>query len=119
MSAKGVNSPGIKQLLEAEARAAELVKQARNNKVRRLKQAQDDAVAEINNFKAQKEAEFKNRLTQNSSSGDDQSAKIDLDTKQKLAALETSVAKSKETVIKMLLDITCKVEPRVHINYKA
>ncbi len=39
MAAKGVNSPGIKQLLEAEARAAELIKQARNSESCRAERA--------------------------------------------------------------------------------
>lgn len=30
MAARGVNTPGVKKLLEAEARAAETVKKARN-----------------------------------------------------------------------------------------
>lgn len=78
MANRGVNTPGVKKLLEAEARAAEMVKKARNRtiwpvffgylpfveKQQRLKQARDEAEAEIAAYRAQREQEFQRKQHQ-------------------------------------------------------
>ncbi|KAL1789600.1 V-type proton ATPase subunit G 1 [Sigmodon hispidus] len=52
-------SQGIQQLLQAEKRAAENVSEARKQKNRRLKQAKEEAQAEIEQYRLQREKEFK------------------------------------------------------------
>ncbi|CAI9174698.1 unnamed protein product [Rangifer tarandus platyrhynchus] len=54
-------SQGIQQLLQAEKRAAEKVSDGRKRKSRRLKQAKEEAQAESEQYRLQREKEFKNR----------------------------------------------------------
>ena len=49
-------SQGIQQLLAAERRAAEKTAEARKRKNRRMKQAKDEAMVEIEKYKAEREA---------------------------------------------------------------
>ncbi|MBN3272414.1 VATG1 ATPase, partial [Polyodon spathula] len=54
-------SQGIQQLLQAEKRAADKVAEARKRKNRRLKQAKEEAQAEIEQYRLQREKEFKTK----------------------------------------------------------
>eukprot|EP00047_Mylnosiga_fluctuans_P001390 m.220082 g.220082 ORF g.220082 m.220082 type:complete len:124 (-) comp10305_c0_seq1:638-1009(-) len=116
---RGVNTPGVKKLLEAEAKAAELVKKARNQKQVRMKQARDEAEAEINAYRSQREQEFQRKQTANAGNTGDVAAKIKKDTEVKLSDLEKSVTDNKQQVIQKLLDIVCQVDPQLHINFAA
>lgn len=49
---------GLKRLLEAEAKANEIVKQAKKDRLIKLKRAKEEAEIEIEKFKAEKQAEF-------------------------------------------------------------
>jgi UDP-N-acetylglucosamine:LPS N-acetylglucosamine transferase len=53
------SSQGIQQLLAAEKNAAEVIEKARRNKNARLKQAKDEAEAEIARFRDDQERKFK------------------------------------------------------------
>eukprot|EP00045_Choanoeca_perplexa_P000388 m.14331 g.14331 ORF g.14331 m.14331 type:complete len:122 (+) comp10258_c0_seq1:723-1088(+) len=117
MAQRGVNSKGVKALLEAEAKAAEMVKVARNEKVQKMKQAQKLAADEIERFKTQKQAEFTSQATTNEGTGNVDSVQIQKDTDEKLKALEVSVKENQEAVIKTLLDIVVKVDMVIHENY--
>eukprot|EP00730_Choanoeca_flexa_P001903 TRINITY_DN10832_c1_g1_i2.p1 TRINITY_DN10832_c1_g1~~TRINITY_DN10832_c1_g1_i2.p1 ORF type:complete len:121 (+),score=46.02 TRINITY_DN10832_c1_g1_i2:462-824(+) len=119
MAQRGVNSKGVKALLEAEAKAAEKVKRARNEKVQKMKQAKQLAAEEIEKFKASKQSEFDSQATANVGTGNDDSAQIQKDTEAKLKGLQESVSSNQEDVISKLLDIVCKVDVVVHENYVA
>ncbi|KAF9245241.1 H+-ATPase G subunit-domain-containing protein [Melanogaster broomeanus] len=53
------HSQGIQTLLEAEKEAAKIVQQARQYRVQRLKDARSEASKEIEEYRREKEAEFK------------------------------------------------------------
>eukprot|EP00048_Salpingoeca_helianthica_P001846 m.52153 g.52153 ORF g.52153 m.52153 type:complete len:123 (+) comp11758_c0_seq1:5677-6045(+) len=113
----GVNTPGVKKLLEAEARAAETVKRARNQKALRIKQAREEAEAEINAYRAQREAEFQRNQRQHAGNTDDVAQRIQRETDEKIKAMEKRVADNQEEVIQTLLKLVCTVEPRLHENF--
>ncbi|XP_055522227.1 V-type proton ATPase subunit G 3-like [Leucoraja erinacea] len=55
------HSQGIHQLLQAEKRAKEKLEEAKKRKGRRLKQAKSEAQAEIDQYRLQREREFKHK----------------------------------------------------------
>ena len=55
---------GLKKLLEAEAKANEIVKQAKKERLLKLKKAKEEAEIEINIFKNQKQEDFE-KLSKN------------------------------------------------------
>ncbi|XP_033729601.1 V-type proton ATPase subunit G 1-like [Pecten maximus] len=109
-------STGIQQLLKAEKTAAEKVAEARKRKNRRLKQAKEEAQAEIDAYKAQREKQYKRYEQSVLGSRGDMESKIDQSTKQKIQEISMGVAKNKERAIKELLDLVLSIEPQVHRN---
>ena len=75
---------GIQQLLTAEKRAAEKVSEARKRKNRRLKQAKEEAQAEIEKYKAERETIFKGNESKFAGSKGDVAAQIDADAKARI-----------------------------------
>lgn len=118
MASSGTRSAGIQQLLAAEKKADERISRARTQKANRLKQAHADAKAEVEAYRAQRESEFQAKLQAHGDSTSSESTQLKADTDLKLAALKTNVAKSRDEVIKTLLEIVSKVEPTVHQNFK-
>merc|ERR1719498_1436421 len=116
MADRGVQSRGVKQLIDAETRAKELVKQARNEKILRMKQAKKEAVDEIERYRAQKQQEFDAEGVKNTGSSTQDSERIQADTAEKLKAMKTSVEANRSKVLEILMDSVCKVETRVHEN---
>ena len=116
-----------------------------SGKALRLKQAKQEAEADIKAYADQcerqfraKEAQvseanpllfpsaFQNRrcslnLTdyQHDGQSDDAVVRIGLDKASKLKTLEANVSANKAEVIAKLLEISMQVEPRVHVNYRA
>ena len=95
---------GVLRLLAAEKLAAEKVSEARRRKARRLKQAKDEAEAEVNaykvgekeimslslirtricRFQSEREREYLDYETRNAGSQDDVALRIEEDTKKKV-----------------------------------
>ncbi|OWF35825.1 V-type proton ATPase subunit G 1-like [Mizuhopecten yessoensis] len=109
-------STGIQQLLKAEKTAADKVAEARKRKNRRLKQAKEEAQAEIDNYKAQREKQYKRYEQSVLGSRGDMETKIDINTKQKIEEISAGVKKNKEQAIKELLDLVLEIKPLVHKN---
>ena len=110
---------GIQQLLTAEKRAAEKVSEARKRKNRRLKQAKEEAQAEIEKYKAERETIFKSNESKFAGSKGDVAAQIDADAKARIAAMDSSVSSNKSAVLSGLIEDVCNIEPKVHKNYRA
>ena len=110
---------GIQQLLTAEKRAAEKVSEARKRKNRRLKQAKEEAQAEIEKYKAERETIFKSNESKFAGSKGDVAAQIDADAKARIAAMDSSVSANKAAVLNGLIEDVCNIEPKVHKNYRA
>uniref|UniRef100_A0A8C8VFT1 V-type proton ATPase subunit G n=1 Tax=Pelusios castaneus TaxID=367368 RepID=A0A8C8VFT1_9SAUR len=54
-------SQGIQQLLQAEKRAKDKLEDAKKRKGKRLKQAKEEATAEIDHYRLQREREFRHK----------------------------------------------------------
>jgi V-type H+-transporting ATPase subunit G len=109
---------GIQQLLAAEKIAAEKVSEARKRKNRRLKQAKEEAQAEIEKYKTEREHQFKDRETKFLGSRGDAAARIEADTNNKVSAMNKSVADNKQRVIDAIINTTCDILPQVHKNFR-
>jgi len=95
------------------------VAEARRKKARKLKQAKDEAVAEIEKFRLDREKMFREYEKLHMGSRDDIASKIELETRAKLDAMNKKVVAAKDRVIDELLKkVLHQVEPKLHRNYK-
>ena len=92
--------------------------EARKRKNRRLKQAKEEAQAEIEKYKQEREIAFRENEAKHQGSKWDIAARIEADTQVKLEAMNRSVAASKEKVIDSLIALVCDIKPQVHKNYR-
>ncbi|RWS31392.1 V-type proton ATPase subunit G-like protein [Leptotrombidium deliense] len=110
---------GIQQLLLAEKKAAEKVNEARKRKQKRLKQAKDEAAAEIEKFRSEREAAFLEYEKKHMGSRDDIAVRIENETRAKFDAMNKTVALTKDKVIGELLErIIYDVKPELHKNLR-
>ncbi|XP_050305709.1 V-type proton ATPase subunit G [Anthonomus grandis grandis] len=109
---------GIQQLLAAEKRAAEKVSEARKRKARRLKQAKDEAQEEIEKYRKERERQFREFETKHMGSKEDVAAKIDADTKLRIAEMNQLVTGQKLAVINEILALVYDIKPEIHKNYR-
>nr|ADK34013.2 vacuolar H ATPase [Prionchulus punctatus]ADK34014.1 vacuolar H ATPase [Prionchulus punctatus] len=109
---------GIQQLLAAEKKAAEKINEARKRKAKRLKQANDEAKAEIEKCRQDRERQFREYETKHLGSKDDIQQRIENDTRQNLERMQQSVNVNKEKVIQQLLELVCDVQPKIHHNLR-
>ena len=110
-------SHGIQQLLGAEKKAADLVADARKRKTKRLKQAKEEAISEIEQFRNEREAMF--REAQQARIGQDDFQKhITEDNNAKLLLVEKQVKANKEAVVKRILELVYDISPKLHENFR-
>lgn len=94
---------GIQRLLAAEHEAQAIVQRARQAKAARLKQAKDEADAEVASYKAEREAEFKRKVAADSSSSQDNVVRLGEESSRAVAAIQASIAQKKGDVLDLLL----------------
>ncbi|XP_069098445.1 V-type proton ATPase subunit G 2-like [Pleurodeles waltl] len=112
-------SQGIHQLLQAEKRAAEKVAEARKHKgpssgkARRLKQAKEEAQAEIGQYRLEREKEF--QLVQHKVMGSqgNLSTEVEQQTRKKIQTMRASHQRNKERVLRQLLTHVCDIKPEI------
>lgn len=109
---------GIQQLLGAEKRAAERIGEARKRKARRMKQAKDEAMVEIERYKVEREAAFREKEGKQAGNKEEILVKIEADTSVKIAAMARSVEEGKAKVLQDLIQKVCDIQPQVHQNYR-
>ncbi|XP_054834256.1 V-type proton ATPase subunit G 2 isoform X2 [Eublepharis macularius] len=115
---------GIQQLLQAEKRAAEKVAEARKRepripgKARRLKQAKEEAQAEIEQYRLEREREFQHKQQAALGSQGNLSAEVEAQTRKKLQAMQGGQARGKDRVLRQLLTHVWDVQPQLHLNYR-
>ncbi|XP_055966812.1 V-type proton ATPase subunit G 3 isoform X1 [Sorex fumeus] len=121
-------SQGIHQLLQAEKRAKDKLEEAKkknhdspyfSGKVKRLKQAKEEAMAEIDQYRMEKDKEFRLKQSKIMGSQSNLSEEIEEQTRGKIKELNGSYNKYMEEVMKQLLNIVCDVKPEIHLNYRA
>jgi len=110
-------SQGIQQLLAAEKKAAELVGEARKRKTKRLKQAKEEAIQEIEQYKQECEAKFKEKQGNEQGALDFQK-KINEDTVLRMGEMGEMVGMHKDQVILRILDLVYDIQPGLHENYR-
>ncbi|GJE90983.1 V-type proton ATPase subunit G [Phanerochaete sordida] len=109
-------SQSIQTLLEAEKEAAKVVQQARDYRVKKLKDARTQAQKEIDEYRKFKEDEFK--AFEASHAGNTQTVQvaIDKETEVQKAEIAAQYAQSKDAVVKKLLDRVTLITPELHRN---
>ncbi|XP_006012346.1 V-type proton ATPase subunit G 3 [Latimeria chalumnae] len=111
-------SQGIQHLLQAEKRAKEKLDEAKKRKGKRLKQAKDEAMAEIDQYRLQRENEFRHKQASILGSQGNLSAKVEEQSTAKSQTLTSTFHLNKEKVIQGLLDMVYNIKPEVHCNFR-
>ncbi|XP_050642731.1 V-type proton ATPase subunit G 1-like [Macaca thibetana thibetana] len=111
-------SQGIQQPLLAEKRAAEKVSEARERKNRRLKQAKEAAQAEIEQYRLQREKEFKAKEAAALGSHGSCRTEVEEETQEKMTILHTCFQQNRDEVLDNLLAFVCDIRPESHENYR-
>jgi len=110
-------SQGIQQLLAAEKKAADLVADARKRKTKRLKQAKEEAAAEIEQFRNECEKKFKEKQASEMGQEDFQKRITD-ETGQRLEEMASQIQTNKGAVIDRMLDLVYDINPELHENFR-
>nr|XP_042134996.1 V-type proton ATPase subunit G 1-like [Peromyscus maniculatus bairdii] len=108
---------GIQQLLQAEKRAAEKVSEAGKRKNRRLKQAKEEAQAEIEQYRLQRE-EFKAKEAAALGSHGSCSSEVEKETQEKMTVLQNYFHQNRDEVLDNPLAFVCDIRPEIHENYR-
>ncbi|XP_067829996.1 V-type proton ATPase subunit G 2-like isoform X1 [Heptranchias perlo] len=117
-------SQGIQQLLHAEKRAAEKVAEARkptvlvSGKARRLRQAKEEAQGEIEQYRLEREKDFRHKQEAVMGSQGNLAAEVEQQTRQKIQAMQANHHRNKEKVLRQLLMLVCDIKPEIHHNYR-
>ncbi|ELR55336.1 V-type proton ATPase subunit G 3 [Bos mutus] len=117
-------SQGIHQLLQAEKRAKDKLEEAKKSKslpfrkVRQLRQAKEEAMAETDQYRMQRDEEFRQKQAKIMGSQSNVLEEIEVQTLGKIKELNASYSMSMEGVINELLSIVCDVKPEIHVNYR-
>uniref|UniRef100_A0A1I7ZCE5 V-type proton ATPase subunit G n=1 Tax=Steinernema glaseri TaxID=37863 RepID=A0A1I7ZCE5_9BILA len=108
---------GIHQLLKAEKKAGDQINDAKRRKQIRLKQARQEALAEIELFREECEKKFEDFQRTHTDSSEDIEKNIQSDTEATLRAMEKTVADNKDKVLEHLLNLTCDFsDEHVHLH---
>ncbi|XP_061486549.1 V-type proton ATPase subunit G 3 isoform X1 [Rhineura floridana] len=121
-------SQGIQQLLQAEKRAKDKLEEAKKTAVigshavlsgkgKRLKQAKEEATAEIDHYRLQREKDFRHKQSNIMGSQGNLSTKIDEETVAKIQDHNSNYHKNMERVMGRLLDEVYGISPELHPNY--
>ncbi len=70
-------------------------------------------------YKSEREKQFRDHEARYAGSKGDIAAQIDMDTKNRIAGMNTSVGANKNKVIGDLINAVSNIDPRVHVNYRA
>lgn len=93
----------IQTLLEAEEQAKKAIESARQERDVRLKQAASEAEAEIIDYRAQKDAEYKAQKQKYAGTSEEVSLKIALESKQNIKKTINEAESNKLAVVNMLV----------------
>uniref|UniRef100_A0A8C5K995 V-type proton ATPase subunit G n=1 Tax=Jaculus jaculus TaxID=51337 RepID=A0A8C5K995_JACJA len=110
-------SQGIQQLLQAEKQAAKKVSEALKRNNRRLKQAKEESQAEIEQYRLQRENEFKAKEAAVLGSHGSCSTEVEKETQEKITILQAYFQRNRNEVLDNLLAFVCDIQPEIHENY--
>uniref|UniRef100_A0A8D2JAS9 V-type proton ATPase subunit G n=1 Tax=Varanus komodoensis TaxID=61221 RepID=A0A8D2JAS9_VARKO len=87
-------------------------------KARRLKQAKEEAQAEIEQYRLEREREFQQKQQAALGSQGNLSAEVEAQTRKKLQAMQGGQSRGKDRVLRQLLTLVWDVRPQMHPNYR-
>jgi len=96
-------SPHISKLLDAEREAQKLITDARKEKDLRRKQAEQEAAAEIAEYKAEREATFRKYEAEHGVSSSDYNRTLEEETMRKIRQVQADAKKDEDAVVALLL----------------
>lgn len=103
--------------MAAEKRATEKVSESRQRKARRLKQAKEEAAADIEQFKAESQITFNRYETEHIGSKDDVAKRIERETTDRLETMQKRILTSKNVILDRLIgEVVGSVEAKLHRN---
>ncbi|XP_010213869.1 PREDICTED: V-type proton ATPase subunit G 1 [Tinamus guttatus] len=91
---------------------------ARKRKNRRLKQAKEEAQAEIEQYRLQREKEFKAKEAAALGSHGSCTTEVEKETQGKMSVIQQNFQKNREAVLSQLLSLVCEIKPEIHVNYR-
>lgn len=97
-------SQEVQLLLAAEKRASEKVAEARKRKAQLMKKAKEEAAADIEQFKAERQLSFNKYETEHIGSKDDIAKKIESDTAHRLETMHKCIGSNKPMLLRNVMD---------------
>uniref|UniRef100_A0A5B7BB41 V-type proton ATPase subunit G n=1 Tax=Davidia involucrata TaxID=16924 RepID=A0A5B7BB41_DAVIN len=101
---------GIQMLLTAEQEAQQIVSTARNLKMKRLKQAKEEAASEVALYRSQLEAEHQKKISETSGSSGTTVKQLEEETETKIQNLKKTASRVSLEVVKMLVNYITTVK---------
>ncbi|XP_009474554.1 PREDICTED: V-type proton ATPase subunit G 1 [Nipponia nippon] len=95
-----------------------LVCSLETGKNRRLKQAKEEAQAEIEQYRLQREKEFKAKEAAALGSHGSCTTEVEKETQEKMSVIQQNFQKNREVVLSQLLSLVCDIKPEIHVNYR-
>ncbi|KAK4032325.1 H+-ATPase G subunit-domain-containing protein [Parachaetomium inaequale] len=105
------NSAGIQTLLDAEREASKIVQKSREYRTKRVREARDEAKKEIEAYRANKEAEYKEfeaQHTQGNKAAEEEASK---EADVKIDEIQAAGKKGQDKIIKDLLAAVFEAHP--------
>jgi len=110
-------SEGIQRLLQAEQRANVKVAEAKKKKLKKLKQAKEEAKKEIMIFKNNQETTFQDKMAKSVGTGDDFQNEINKQGEVESLELQKALDNNLDQVVDWLITLVSEIKPEVHQNY--
>lgn len=113
------HSQEVQLLLTAEKRASEKVAEARKMKTKRLKQAKEEAAADIELFKAERHKAFEEYERLHIGSKGDVAKRIETETTEKINEMASRINSTKQQILDRLIsEVVTNVDPKLHRNHR-
>jgi len=105
------HSAGIQTLLEAEREAMKIVQKSREFRARRVKAARDEAKAEIEAYRASKEADFKKFEAEHSRGNQQAELEASKEADARIQEIKAAGQRGQDQIVKDLLRAVLDVNP--------
>ncbi|KAH6613664.1 H+-ATPase G subunit-domain-containing protein [Chaetomium sp. MPI-SDFR-AT-0129] len=105
------NSTGIQTLLDAEREASKIVQKAREYRTKRVREARDEAKKEIDAYRADKEAEYKDFEAQHTQGNKAAEDEANEEADGKIAEIQEAGKVNQDKIIKDLLSAVFNAHP--------
>ncbi|CAF1147361.1 unnamed protein product [Rotaria sordida] len=111
-----LQSRGITDLLAAEKKAQELIEEARKRKNKRIKDAQNEAKSEIEQFKGERDQRFKSLEQQQMGNRAQMTEESNKQTQVQIGSLKAEYEATKDNLLERIITLVCDIKPESHIN---